>query len=294
MNNRQQAWQRAATYEDVRGLISSGVSTAGYVDPDYQYGTLYYAAFMAQSPAIIRYLVSEGADVNHRDLDGFTPLHILCDKNLGAGTEHRIDAIAALVAEGADVNLHCKFGGSTPLGRAVCRALRLEGIEILLDAGANIMAQDELGFTPFHAAVSHPDTKLEVIEALLARGADPTARTHAHTTPLHLVGESRDSVALATLLIEAGADPNAKRKDHKSPVDHIITSVRVPGEETVETVRYLIDCGARTHASTLQYLADNRLIRSDGGEYSRRFQRMGELAAQVLEAPGRRWFWQSR
>ena len=73
-------------------------------------------------------LISHGADVNARDKDQCTPLH-------AAAVNNEIEAVAALISHGADVNAR-EEDGETPLMYASCNG-RAKVVEALLDAGAD-------------------------------------------------------------------------------------------------------------------------------------------------------------
>ena len=78
------------------------------------------------------------------------------------------------------------------------------------DSGADISANDPLGRTRLHVAVSHD--KAEMVRALLDAGADIDVPNDRRDTPLQhavICGKT----AASTVLLQAGADVNA-RKPH--------------------------------------------------------------------------------
>ena len=102
----------------------------------------------------------------------------------------------------------------TPLHSAA-RFGREDLAELLIAAGANIEARNELDERPLHASATygHPT----VAKLLLARGADVNARGQGGKTPLHAaacgVGQPSDveaRIEVAKLLLAAGADVNAR------------------------------------------------------------------------------------
>ena len=162
-----------------------------------QQTALMWAAAQAQ-PAMVRYLVSKGAEVNARSLvndwerqvtaeprsqarpaGGFTPL-------LYAARRGCLDCARALVEGGADVNLADPYG-VTPLLMAT-QNFSFDTAAYLLSKGANPNRWDSAGRSPLYAAVdlntipfggradrpSLDDTpSLELIRLLLAAGANP-------------------------------------------------------------------------------------------------------------------------
>lgn len=146
------------------------------------------ASTHARDPAVITTLVEAGADVNARDVWGFTPLHSAAENATPA-------AVKALVQAGADVN--------APL-RSFGRGLDSRG-----------------GRTPLHIAASNPNP--EVAAALIEAGADVAARSGIWTgTPLHLAARNPNP-AVAALLLDAGANVNAREFARSPPMPYGLT-----------------------------------------------------------------------
>lgn len=90
---------------------------------------LCYAA-MKRNHRLLNYLIGKGADVNHRDVLGMTPLHY----GVLGGCEC---VIANLIASGAELNaINCD--GKTPLAIAVCSEQRANCVEFLQRYGASL------------------------------------------------------------------------------------------------------------------------------------------------------------
>ena len=99
-----------------------------------------------------------------------------------------VEDVTACLDAGADVKARDEFG-YTPLHRAARFNEKPAVIEALLAAGANIEARDEFGYTPLHQAAKSNE-KPAVFEALLAVGANVKARAKNGSTPLHLAAEN--------------------------------------------------------------------------------------------------------
>jgi ankyrin repeat protein len=102
-------------------------------------------------------LVEHGADLTRRDESGRTPLHYAA----GAGQA----ALELLLNAGAEVNAQSK-DGSTPLHVAVDRA-SVEGVQVLLRAGADPELRDGQGRAPRDLLPLHP---LDLAEDTAIRG----------------------------------------------------------------------------------------------------------------------------
>ncbi|BES92210.1 Hypothetical protein NTJ_05018 [Nesidiocoris tenuis] len=175
-----------------------------------------------QSLDYIRTLIDLGASVNCQNHEGIAPLHIASrilrkdgkeipvDMLLEAGADvHLLDdqmnsalhyalrdgqtvdpsSVAKLLAAGCDPNVP-NYMGVTPL-HVACFSLSEGGVEILLDYGAYINAQDRSGDTPLHflACSQHLDSSRNgfrvssIMRLLITRGADPTIKNESGLSP---------------------------------------------------------------------------------------------------------------
>jgi ankyrin repeat protein len=143
------------------------------------------------------------------------------------------DAVAALLAEGPELDVH--------EAAAVGQVDRLRELVELRPELANAVASD--GFTPLHLAAFFRRT--EAVRLLLEHGADASAPATNDTrvAPLHsaAAGGDRESVRL---LLAAGADPNARQRGGFAPL-HAATAA---GDG--ELVELLLDAGAERAAQT--------------------------------------------
>ncbi len=112
-----------------------------------------------------------------------------------AVSNKRIEAMALLVEAGADVNAQDKTG-LTPLHVAAMQGRREEAAW-LLDHGANIEARDAFGDTPVHTAAVYGMGG--GIQVLHQRGASLTLTNNAGDTPLDLARKYRHERVVAYL-----------------------------------------------------------------------------------------------
>jgi ankyrin repeat protein len=114
---------------------------------------------------------------------GDTPLHV-------AAAGYRVEIATLLLAAGADVNAAGRHRHARPLhyaadGNPERDAKRqVAMIRLLLEAGADIHAQDKNGATPLHRAVR--TRCAEAVNCLLDAGADATMRNKPGSTAFHL------------------------------------------------------------------------------------------------------------
>jgi ankyrin repeat protein len=114
---------------------------------------------------------------------GDTPLH-------AAAAGYRIEIAQLLLAAGAEADAAGKLRRSTPLHYAADGGPERDGkrqvamIQLLLEAGADIHAQDKNGATPLHRAVR--TRCAAAVKYLLDAGADARTRNKPGSTAFHL------------------------------------------------------------------------------------------------------------
>jgi len=156
---------------------------------------------------IAELLIRSKADVNARNKDEATPLHI-------AAAEGHADVADLLVKHGADVNAKNKYGAA-PLHEAASNG-HIEVAELLLRSGADLNARNGLGSTPLHVAAHNGN--LEVVEFLVKKGADVNLRNMYGATPLHEAAFNGHA-NVVRLLLESGADPSIRNNNGKTALE---------------------------------------------------------------------------
>lgn len=173
--------------------------------------TLLQEAVIAQNRKEIVRLVKEGADLNVKDSEGNTLLHLLLrDLKKEASDKKAYDAtfsiLKFLIKNNADVTIKNQIG-QTPLHLAV-QYIDQNAVQYLIKKNANINIQDSEGYTPLMAAM-HSDIP-----------------THIQTkeNPARLVVAN-----IIKQLIDAGADVTIKAKNGRSAVDDVTYQIRYHG-----------------------------------------------------------------
>jgi serine/threonine-protein phosphatase 6 regulatory ankyrin repeat subunit B len=188
--------------------------------------------------ALAQLLLERGANVNTRDKDQITPLHLASDNR-------SFDVTQLLVDFGADINAK-NAQGQTPFSQLMKSSSghehsHLDLILFLLKRGADINTRSKDNTTALHSASKYGLP--EVTRVLLNRGASVNAKNNLGRTPLHelAVEEHRmesDPLAVSQLLLENNADVNALDNDHETPL-HLASKHR-----RLSIIRVLIDHGA--------------------------------------------------
>lgn len=234
---------------------------------------LYAAAGIANHAGLTRLLLNAGADVNEglpepvgneftagellyhasefRDL---TCLRMVLEAGPNAGRisyclgrmldfDHH-EGVLLYLAHGADPNFRMNhFDNRTHLQHAIARGRRIESIEALLDAGADVNAADARALTPLDYAVRYGHA--DIAELLRSRGAVHGAGGDASpdTTEQLCLAANRNDVAGIERLLDAGADINAtERGPYGLPPLHWAA-----WRGRLEATRLLVERGADIH-----------------------------------------------
>ncbi|MBA8770598.1 hypothetical protein HCR16_05910 [Wolbachia pipientis] len=206
---------------------------------------LLYLATRDGCKKVVEALISNGADVNTKDMNGLTPLY------WAAKIGHK-EVVNALIKAGAGVNINAKSKKEqTSLHRAA-ETGHTGAINALLAKGADIDAIDDNGETPLRLAIKNGHTKAvnalleaeefnintsdglwnygwallhwviandhkKIVEVLIASKASVNTKSENGWTPLHwaAVNGHTDTV---NALLAAEADVNLQNTDGKTPL----------------------------------------------------------------------------
>lgn len=158
-------------------LIADGANTA--VMDTNGYSLIFYA-MTAPAPSVFDHLLAAETDINRRL--GSDKMSLLFFAAAGGNTR----ALSALIGRGADVNT-ANSRGHTPLMSATLNN-HPETLRLLLQAGANPMAQDMMGKTALDHARDMKRRKIEPLlaEAVKNHNAVATARALHVKRPLRI------------------------------------------------------------------------------------------------------------
>lgn len=157
----------------------------------------------------LRVLLAAGADVDSRDINKQTALHL-------AAYHRRTEVISILLSAGADVDALDNFH-DTALHVAtqdgIIDYFDIDAVKVLLKFGANVHARNDLQETAlFIASYLFREGCEEAIELLIAAGADVDAVSRNHRTALFTAARNNNNVMMKFLL-SLGADINFRDCD---------------------------------------------------------------------------------
>jgi ankyrin repeat protein len=204
--------------------------------------------------------LSDGADINAKDHNGWTPLH-------DASCNGHVQVVTELVEHGADIEATTIYG-KTPLHLA-CRHGHLAVVTELLSPndsngttsilgkrksrGANFEAKDDDGDTPLHWASLYGH--LPVVKALLSGGANILAVNNRGLLPVHYaVSGGHSEVAKYLLqqcyattrrlplheLLEDGTSDSTPNSSDVSPLRAALDANVLGTDDVVEILEYLV------------------------------------------------------
>ncbi|MCJ1388164.1 Ankyrin-2 [Xylographa bjoerkii] len=180
-------------------------------------------------PASAQLLLDRGANIEARDCDLETPLHI------ASGETARL-----LLSRGANIEAQNKRK-QTALHVAAIKPDELM-IRLLLDNGADIEARDDQQNTPLQVATK--SAREGAVRLLVDRGANIESQNNKKYTALHSAVDGTEE-SMTRLLLDMGANPEA-RDDHQNTPLHHATGYRY------KNAAVLLDGGANIEAQNVR------------------------------------------
>lgn len=229
------------------------------------------------STSTVEVLLGSGANVNARNNDADTALHLatkllnLQDESTW-GTSHypRLDLIKLLLSRGGDVTIVDHNGKSVlqkavqPLDPPVRSSERethtvprgdIDAVKLLLSFGADVSVRDVEGETVLHRAAHEHNA--EMIQILLDAGAEVDAKKVDGTTPLFepvgLGPRNRllwwTAAPAMEVLLDAGADINSRKEGGRTVLHELVVTVRnLDKADTVNVIALLLARGVDIEA----------------------------------------------
>lgn len=121
----------------------------------------------------VKFLVSEGVDVNAKELDGTTALMSASESER---LRNKVDCLKLLVANGADVNAKNDNGDTALIDASLSANMagKSDCLRLLVDNGADVNATQKDGTTALMWAALYGD--VECLRFLISHGADVNAK----------------------------------------------------------------------------------------------------------------------
>lgn len=155
-------------------------------------------------------LLSHGAHINPDvNASSSAPLHQACKSD-------DIRMVRFLLGQGADVNMQNCYK-TTPLMYAV-KYGSLELVSLVLSYSPDLETLSFIGTSAIHWVIfrNHQPHRLDTVELLLRAGANVDQRMSDESTPLHCAAMS-GSADIAEVLLRYGADRKARNAEWKTP-----------------------------------------------------------------------------
>jgi len=187
-----------AAVDMVRAMLAEGYDIHRPISDFLHYIDALHAATFWHQTEIVKLLLDAGANVNSRDRYGRTALH-------DAARSSDVDIVKALLEHDADVNLADNEGilplqitnngviarlliekGATiggPLLYDAVSACNYEVAKVLVEMGADLKWQTNLGYTALHAAIWNES--VEMIKCLIDHGAELHVQDHSPYMLIH-------------------------------------------------------------------------------------------------------------
>ena len=185
----------------------------------------------------VRLLLDAGANPNIRTEDERTVLFVA----VKAGHADVVDVVQLLLDGGLDINAQDGWG-ITALGYAVSYG-PADVVRLLLQHGANVNVRNDAGQTALHNTVLSYSADVDVVQALLDGGADVNAREADGGTALHTAAYVGPA-DVVRLLLHRGADVDARANNGRTALHNALYS----GRADVDVVQALLDVGTDVNA----------------------------------------------
>ena len=193
----------------VKKLVKADLAIVNIENSDGE--TPLFVAFHEENTDIAKYLIDNGADINHKSRkDGWTVLHVACYlKNMELFNlllDNYVDIEVTSNTGATPLYLVCKHGSHNDISIDIIKAL------LLADIGDDeedkyINKKAEHGYFPLYIASKNGDE--DIVELLLAYSANIEEKNEQGQTALMIAiqqNNNKSHLEVIKMLLEAGAD----------------------------------------------------------------------------------------
>lgn len=192
---------------------------------DEQGHTLLMRSMYIPDPEIAIYLISKGADVNARTIEGASPL------TFAVMMSSSLELFQTLLRYGSNIHIR-NNSGQEPLTMFLSRSFLPQFVEFAKAKGF------DLGID------------LEIVKLFVNHGADVNSLSNRKTTPLMAAVTVHPDLNIIKYLIEQGADVNTSNENATTALMFAITE----NKNNSTVIKFLLDNGAKVSPDILTYI----------------------------------------
>ncbi|KAN0068253.1 Ankyrin repeat-containing domain protein [Elaphomyces granulatus] len=208
-----------------------------------------YVACKGNHPAVVKFLLTQDADIHAATVDSYTPLHIASEKGF--------DSVVKLLLDNQARFDQRAMHRWTPLYLA-CRGGKHNAARLLIRRGADIEAQVAGNKRPMHIACQ--EGHKSIVQLLLDHHANIDPTDDDMSTPLRIACE-KGYHSIVSLLIKYDANIEARAKHDYTPLH----SACWHGQYDI--VQLLVEHGANVKALTIDGKTPEALAARRGYQY---------------------------
>ncbi|EAY17540.1 hypothetical protein TVAG_453680 [Trichomonas vaginalis G3] len=179
-----------------------------YFDRTNDFNECFNFSTMFNIPSLCEYFLSNGANINEKDINGLTALHFAARYNSNETAE-------LLISHGININEKDK-DGKTALHNSAENNSK-ETAELLISHGININEKNYRKETALHAAARC--NSIKTAELLISHGININEKNKYGKTALHYAADNY-SKEIAEVLISHGININEKDNDGKTALHY--------------------------------------------------------------------------
>lgn len=207
----------------LKKIIESGQVKVNHILNDENDSLLHYASAYNRSE-LVKYLLEQGADVNHKNKSGETPLNFLINIvepvsfRIFNEKKEEINLKYLLIDKGDVLNFQSDDIGAARSfevleEKDIAISSYFQTIEILREKGADINSQDKSGSTALHSAATY-HINYEMVLYLVDHGANPNLQdNNGSTAMMSMMQVDMLDLRMVYLLLNAGSDAEIRDKD---------------------------------------------------------------------------------